>query len=453
MRDFCLSELEMPLAGRLQGADASFSSVSTDSRTLLPGELFVALRGPSFDGHGFIELAAERGAAGALVSEAGDFPVSSLKVRDTREALGQLAALNRKYFSGRLVGITGSSGKTTVKNMLGAILRQRAPTLATAGNLNNEIGLPLTLLQLQQQHRYAVIEMGASRAGDIAYLCELASPDVAVLLNALPAHLEGFGDLAGVAKAKGEIFASLGKEGVAIINADSEFAPLWREIAQGSRSLEFGYSEGAAVTAREVVDRGVFGTSFRMVSGRMEAVVELPLPGRHNVLNALAAGAAALAVGMELPDIASGLASLRPEPGRMQVTTTDSGLVVVDDSYNANPGSVKAAIDLLTGCAGRKVLVLGAMAELGADSERLHEDIGCYARERGVDELWLAGAETLATARGFGEGAWHCAGLPQLLEKLRDRFGNGDLVLVKGSRSAGMEAVVTALCSPDSEED
>jgi UDP-N-acetylmuramoyl-tripeptide--D-alanyl-D-alanine ligase len=453
MRNFCLAELEKPLAGHLQGVDAQFAAVSTDSRTLRPGELFVALRGPSFDGHGYVAQAAERGAVAALVSDSGEFPIATLQVKDTRAALGQLAALNRRYFSGKLVGITGSNGKTTVKNMLATILRQLGPTLATAGNLNNEIGLPLTLLQLEEQHEYAVVEMGASRAGDIAYLCELALPGVSVLLNALPAHLEGFGDLAGVAEAKGEIFSGLGEEGVAVINADSEFAPLWRRLAGKARRLEFGYSAEAAVSARELVDRGFLGSRFLLLAEQGEIEVELPLPGRHNVINALAASAAALAAGATLSDIAGGLQAVQAEAGRMQVRTAERGLLVVDDSYNANPGSVKAAIDLLADCDGRRILVLGTMAELGVDSERLHEEAGDYARAQGIDELWLAGAETLATARGYGPGAEHRESPEQLLVELQGRFGAGDVLLVKGSRSAGMEIIVAGLCPPAEGED
>lgn len=452
MRSFSLSELERPLSGQLRGSDIVFDTVCTDTRALQPGDLFVALRGTNFDGHNFITDAASRGASAALVSLAADYPVSSLCVTDTLQALGLLAALNRRHFAGKLVAITGSSGKTTVKNLLATILAAQAPTLATAGNFNNEIGLPLSLLRLQEQHEFAVIEMGASRAGDISYLCELAVPDVSILLNALPAHLEGFGDVSGVASAKGEIFSALDTEGTAVINADSEFAPLWRSMAQGRHCIEFGLTGEAAVSARNIEDRGVLGSRFQLLAEPGEVGVELALPGRHNVVNALAASAAAIALGVSLPDIASALACAHSQPGRMHATTLASGAVVIDDSYNANPGSVKAAIDTLAGCEGRGILVLGTMGELGPDSEQLHLDVGRYARQQGIAELWLTGVETQATARGFGEGAEYCADLHALIQRIQGRFSEGDVVLVKGSRSAGTDAVVTALSAPAGEE-
>jgi UDP-N-acetylmuramoyl-tripeptide--D-alanyl-D-alanine ligase len=445
MRSFSLSELEHALGGRLCGVDTSFDAVSTDTRALQSGDLFVALRGPNFDGHTFVKSAAGRGASAALVSVAGDYPVSTLCVADTRQALGQLAALNRRHFHGKLVAITGSSGKTTVKNMLATILQTQAPTLATMGNLNNEIGLPLSLLRLQEQHEFAVIEMGASRAGDIRYLCGLAQPDVSMLLNAMPAHLDGFGDVSGVATAKGEIFTGLDAGGTAIINADSEFAPLWRHLAQGRHKIEFGLTGHAAVSARDIVDRGVLGSRFQLLAEQGELGVELALAGRHNVVNALAATAAALVLGVSLPDIGRALARVQAQPGRMHVTTLASGAVLVDDSYNANPGSVRAALDMLARCDGRRILVLGAMAELGADSEQLHHDIGRDALQLGIEELWLTGTETLATARGYGAGAEYCADIEELIRRLRGRFSEGDVVLVKGSRSAGTDAVVAAL--------
>ena len=252
MRSFSLAELVQPLQGSLLGVDATFDSVSTDSRHVQPGQLFVALRGDNFDGHRFVEVVAVEGAGAVLVSEPGGFPLPALQVSDTRLALGRLGALNRLHFDGPLVAITGSCGKTMVKNMLAAILQSCGPTLATEGNFNNEVGVPLTLLRLQAEHRYAVVEIGAARAGDISYLCGLASPDIAVLLNALPAHLEGFGNVEGVARAKGEILSALGGDGTAVFFADSEFSPLWRDLAAGARCLDFGFSGGAAVTALDI---------------------------------------------------------------------------------------------------------------------------------------------------------------------------------------------------------
>jgi len=452
MRSFSLSELQQPLAGSLRGDDVSFDAVSTDTRSIVAGDLFVALQGPSFDGHEFLAVAAERGACAAMVSRHDQGPLAAIQVADTQVALGQLAALNRSLFTGKLVGITGSNGKTTVKNMLAAILRQVGPTLATAGNLNNEIGLPLTLLQLQAGHEYAVIEMGAARAGDIQYLCGLAKPAVSVLLNALPAHLEGFGDVAGVARAKGEIFSGLAAGGIAVINADSQFAPLWREQAGAASRIEFGFSEASAVTARGIIDRGLQGSSFQLLTAQGEVTVNLALPGRHNILNAVAAAAAAIALGIELAVIAGGLSRAQAEAGRLNAALAPGGALVIDDAYNANPGSVRAAIDLLASCEGRRILVLGTMAELGRDSMQLHRQIGEYAARSGIEELWLTGAETTATAAGFGPGAVHCVDRDDLVFRLQGRFSEGEVVLVKGSRSVGMEAVVTALLGRKSGE-
>ena len=263
---------------------------------------------------------------------------------------------------------------------------------------------------------------------------------------------QGFGDIAGVAAAKGEILTGLAAGGTAVINADSQFASLWRRMVEVENIIEFGLSGNAAVSARDIVDRGIFGVGFRLLTAQGEQAVELSLPGQHNLMNALAASATALAVGAGLQEIAAGLAAVEAEPGRMQLTTAPNGMVLVDDSYNANPGSVAAAIDLLAACDGRRILVLGAMGELGSSSDQLHEQVGDYARQSGIDELWLSGAETRATARGYGPGARHCRDLGELAERMSGRFAGGDVVLVKGSRSAGMEAIVTALLEAAGEE-
>lgn len=451
MRDFTLSEVQVPLAAQLNGADVGFSGVSTDTRSISRGELFVALSGESFDGHDYVASACERGACAALVSQQQEYPVATLQVADTQLALGQLAALNREYFDGELLAITGSSGKTSVKNMLASILSQVAPTLATPGNFNNEIGMPLTLLQLQPQHRFAVIEMGAARRGDIEYLCKLARPRVAVVLNAMAAHLEGFGSVDEVARAKGEIFEALSEEGIAIINADSPYAALWRELAGPARRLDFGLQGGAAVTARDLNERGLKGAQFILDTPAGGVPVRLKVPGRHNVINALAAASAALALDIPLLDISRGLGMARAEPGRLNKYKLARGVRLIDDSYNANPGSVFAAIDLLAATPGHRVLVLGRMAELGDSSESLHAQVGEYAREQGIDECWLLGVETLATANEFGSSARHFASQEDLVEQLLSAISAisamsaRSTVLVKGSRSAAMENVVQAL--------
>ena len=444
MRRFALSELSRPLEGRLLDGDASFGAVCTDSRALQPGDLFVALRGERFDGHRFLGDACSAGAAAAVVAQDIPEPLPTLKVSDTREALGRLAALNRSHFEGALVGITGSCGKTSVKNMLAAILGELGSTHATAGNYNNEVGMPLTLLQLEPRHRYAVIEMAAARQGDIRYLCDIARPDVSVLLNALPAHLEGFGSVDAVARAKGEIFQGLDPDATAVINGDSDHAPLWREMAAGSRRIEFGLAKTAAVSAGDIACDGP-GCRFTLLTPAGETLVELALPGRHQVMNALAAAAAAVAIDASPDAIAAGLAKVRATEGRLVHRELAGGVTLIDDSYNANPGSVKAAIDLLAGLSGRRWLVLGAMSELGADSESLHGEVGRYAREAGIDRCWVTGGDTPATASAFGEGGRHFDSRESLLDALRGDMAAGDTVLVKGSRSASMDWLVTTL--------
>jgi UDP-N-acetylmuramoyl-tripeptide--D-alanyl-D-alanine ligase len=446
MRSYALSELTEPLAARILGMDARFEAVSTDSRTIQAGELYVALSGENFDGHRFVAQVSELGACAALVSRPGPFPIPALQVDDTRRALGQLGALNRRQFSGEVVAVTGSNGKTTVKNMLAAILQSNGETLATAGNFNNEIGLPLTLLRLQSRHRYAVVEMGASRAGDISYLCELAQPTVTVLLNALPAHLQGFGSIDGVARAKGEILSALDGRGTAVINADSEYAPLWRKLAGEATCLEFGFSDQAAINAVDIKATGAEGSRFTLRSPAGDIDIHLSLSGRHNIANALAAAAAALAVGASLEQVRAGLAGLVAEPGRLDKCITSTGATLLDDSYNANPGSMMAAIDVLAGSAGRRWLVLGAMSELGEGSADLHAEMGRYARDQGIDILWATGGgDAREAASAFGESGRYFDSRDELAAAVASRVEAGDVVLVKGSRSASMETVVAAL--------
>ena len=449
MRSYALSELTEPLHARMLGVDTSFDSVSTDSRNIQAGDLFVALSGENFDGHRFVARVSELGACGAVVSRPGPFPIPALQVDDTRRALGQLGALNRRHFSGEVVAITGSSGKTTVKNMLSAILQGCGEVLATAGNFNNEIGLPLTLLQLQPQHRFAVLEMGASRGGDISYLCELAQPTVTVVLNALPAHLQGFGSVDGVARAKGEILSALEGHGTAVFNGDSEYAPLWRELSGGATCLEFGFGDQAAISAVDIETTAMDGSRFALQTPAGEIAIQLLLSGRHNIANALAAAAAAFSVGASLEQIRAGLAGLAAEPGRLNKCITATGATVFDDSYNANPGSMKAAIDVLAASPGCRWLVLGAMGELGEESASLHAEVGRYAQDQGVDVLWATGGDAREAASAFGESGRYFDSREELVAAMTSRIGAGDVVLVKGSRSAGMETVVAALRGDD----
>ncbi len=445
MRALSLEELVQPLSAQLRGGDASISSVFTDSRRPQQGGLFVALRGENFDGHDYLSTVAEAGAAAALVSERGPAALPQLVVDDTLLGLGRLAAYNRDLYRSPLVAITGSAGKTTAKNLIHAVLAQRGETLATEGNLNNEIGVPLTLLRLRPEHRFAVVEMGAAKRGDIAYLCELGRPTVSVLLNAVEAHLEGFGSLEGVAQTKGEIFDALGPGDTAVINADQPWAEQWRQRAGAARIMDFSLEGKATVCARGVKAGGLAGCSFTVETGASSFPVRLQLAGRHNVANALAATAVGLACGLEPEEISAGLASVAPTPGRLSSHTSPGGALVVDDCYNANPASVRAAIDLLAGSEGRRILILGAMRELGETSEQLHREIGEYAASAGLDAFWGVGEELREAVAAFGAAGRWFADCAAAGDAAAAEFGAGDTVLIKGSRGARMERVLHAL--------
>ncbi len=451
MRPMSLAELAVPLGGRLLGSDCTFREVSTDSRALGRGALFVALTGERFDGHDYLAQAANAGASCAVVSRSLESTLPLLQVDDTGRALGHLGAFNRQLYRGPLVAITGSSGKTTAKNMVSSVLSRRGRTLATEGNFNNEIGVPLTLLRLAPGDEFAVVEMGAARAGDIAWLCELGRPSVAVLLNAMPAHLEGFGSVDDVAEAKGEIFDGLGSGDFAVINADQPWAARWRERSGEATVLDFGLDAEAAVKASAIRTLGVEGTTFTAHTPAGELQVQLALPGRHNVANALAAIAVGLACGLSLAEIGEGLQAVRPASGRLLATVGPGGVTVVDDCYNANPGSVRAAIDLLAGCSGRRTLVLGAMRELGPDSALLHREVGQYARQSGIERLWGVGEELSPCVEAFGEGGCLFPDREAAVAALPGAFGADDTVLVKGSRSAGMERLLQALLASPAE--
>ena len=442
MRSFSLAEIEAALHGHLQGASVEFSGVTTDSRKVCPGDLFVALSGANFDGHDYLGDVAQKGALAALVSRDVESTLPLLRVADTQRALGLLGAYNRALFAKPVVAITGSSGKTTVKNMLAAVLGQRGDTLATQGNYNNEIGVPLTLLQLAPEHDFAVVEMGAARAGDIRWLCELGKPNVSILLNAMAAHLDGFGSVEGVAQAKGEIFDQLGAGDTAIINADQSWSGAWRERAGEATILDFGVHNDAAVKARDINVRGVNGVSFTADTPAGDMLIDLALPGEHNVMNALAAIAAGLACQLSPLEIASGLRSVAAVEGRLARHQSAAGATVIDDCYNANPGSVRAAIDLLAACPDKRTLVLGAMRELGPESEEMHRAIGEYARERGLQGLCGVGPELQSTVEAFGDGGQWYSDREAASAALAVQFGASDIVLVKGSRSAGMESVL-----------
>lgn len=447
MRTMTLAELQEPLQARLLGDDRQILGVTTDSRQAGPGDLFVALRGENFDGHDFVGEVADAGAAGALVSRVMDVAIPCLQVADTERALGLLGGYNRAAYRGPLVAITGSSGKTSVKNMVAAVLSQAGSTLATEGNFNNEIGVPLTLLRLEPRYEYAVVEMGAAALGDIAWLCELGRPTVSALLNVMPAHLEGFGSIDRIAQAKGEIFDGLGVGDVAVINADQEWADDWRRRAEPARVIDFSLGQKAAVKLLERETLGVAGSRFLAATPAGEISVQIALPGAHNVANALAAMAVGIACELSADEIRRGLESVRPVAGRLSSQRLSSGALLIDDCYNANPGSVRAAIDMLASERGVRTLVLGAMRELGEGSEELHRQCGQYARQAGIERFVGVGEEQRVAVDTFGPGGCWYSSCEAAVSALAEDLSGEDVVLVKGSRGARMERVVDGLAA------
>lgn len=442
-----LSRAARRLGADLRGADAEFCRVVTDTRQLQPGDLFVALKGENYDGHDFLAAAAGAGAVAALVSQPQDGGLAQIVVPDTLSALQAYAHSWRQDFDLPVVAVTGSNGKTTTKQLLAAVLAARGAVLATEGNLNNHIGLPLTLARLREEHRTAVIEMGANHPGEIALLAALARPQIGVVTQAGDAHLEGFGSRAGVAHAKGELFAALGAGGIAIINADDAFAPLWTQLAGAASVIRFGLEAGADVTAVDIqpVDGGM---RFTLRTPEGQSGVALPLAGRHNVCNALAAAATGVALGLSPEEIAQGLARASGISGRVVWKKTEGAARLIDDSYNANPTSLLAGLQLLSVQKGERWAVLGSMAELGSDTARLHVESGRAAKALGVERLYALGPSAPHYAEGFGVGARFFGSFEDLLAALRQDLHDGVVMLVKGSRSARMERVVAALCGP-----
>lgn len=443
-----LSALVAPLSAELVGTDVAFAAVSTDSRAIVPGQLFVALSGPRFDGHDYLAEVAVKGAGAALVERhVSGVELPQLVVADTRVALGQLAALRRDTFDGPLVAVTGSSGKTSVKEMLASILRAAHgadAVLATRGNLNNELGVPLTLLELAPQHQAAVIELGASGLGEIAYTASLARPDVSLITNAGTAHVGEFGGPEKIVEAKGEILDSLGQRGIAVLNRDDAAWAVWQQRAAGKRVLSFSLTDAQADFSSKSISQDARGcVNFTLVGPGGSMPVQLNLLGRHNVANALAAAAAAHAVGVALEHIVAGLQALQPVAGRGVAQVLGSGVRLIDDSYNANPASICAATDVLAAFSGRTLLVLGDMGELGDWAEQSHADVGRYAAGK-IDALLAVGPLMKHAVEAFGAGGRHFNDQQSLIEALRLEQGN-TTILIKGSRSAAMDRVVAAL--------
>lgn len=435
-----LDFIALHTGARLVGGVTGISGVSTDSRSIRAGELFVALSGPRFDGHDFAEQAAEAGAVALLVDHEIDCGLPQLVVEDTLVALGRFAAAWRGLFSLPVIGVTGSTGKTTVKQMLDAILSERGDVLATAGNLNNDIGVPLTLLRLRDTHRFAVIEMGANHPGEIAALAALARPTVGLVTNAGAAHLEGFGSLEGVVEAKGEMYSGVVDGGTCVINADQPWAEDWKLRAGARRKVTFGRAAPNDFHVEGDVEESDDGLHFRMATHGRAIDVQLPLHGQHNVANALAAAAAATAADTDIETVAEGLRKVTNVGGRMRVERLDNGVVLVDDSYNANPLSMRAAIDWLAAGQRRGWLVMGDMGELGADARILHEEVGSHAAERGVERMYCLGGMSAAACAAFGSAHCHTSH-ESLVDALLAELEPGVTVLVKGSRSARMERI------------
>ncbi|MDH5544915.1 MAG: UDP-N-acetylmuramoyl-tripeptide--D-alanyl-D-alanine ligase [Gammaproteobacteria bacterium] len=447
LNEWTLQSAAQVLGCEAPANDAKFSGVSTDTRTIKPGDLFFAITGENFDGHEYVGKAAEQGAVAAVVSRETVVSIPQLKVDDTRIALGALAAAHRKKFKKPVIGLTGSNGKTTVKELLSAILARCGKVLATAGNFNNDIGLPHTLFRLQLDEDFAVLEMGANHPGEIAYLSAIASPDVAILNNAGAAHLEGFGSLQGVAKAKGEIFENLSSKAVAVINRDDDFADYWLGITRHCKRIGFGIENTTAEVRASDLLHSNEGVAFRLHIAQQSLEVNLALFGRHNVMNALAAAAAAHVLGVSIEDIRTALNSFQAVKGRLKAMTAENGCMVFDDTYNANPNSLYAGIDVLVALPGTHVLVMGDMLEVGKDTATVHFQAGEYAKQQGVDRLFAYGPQSVQAVKAFGDRAQHFATHDDLAKALKEILDADVKVLVKGSRGMQMEKIVNSLKS------
>lgn len=448
-----MSQVASALGVPLHGNDVMMTGVSKDTRDIHAGDLYVALKGERFDGHQFVDQAITTGAVGVLVSDVQAVDVAQVAVEDTRLALGQLAAYWREKFTGKLIGITGSNGKTSVKEMCKKIIDDHvglSAVLSTKGNLNNDIGLPMMLLELREQHQFAVIEMGANHVGEIDYLTTIAKPDVAIVNNVGPAHLEGFGSLENIAKAKAEIYNGLTEHGVAIVNMDDVFSSFWKkycaQTCPNNRVIGFSMRDDKADVYAKLIANNRYLIVSKIKEEVEQAELTLKVPGAHNVMNALAAIGATLSVGIPLQAIVSSLSTFENIQGRLTARKSIRGYQVIDDSYNANPLSVTAAIDVLASMqsdhVNKTVLVLGDMAELGEDAEKLHAEIGLKAKEAGIQALYATGSLSANTVNAFGSNGFYFQNKEELITALqKDLIGN-DVVLVKGSRSAAMEEVV-----------
>lgn len=444
--EMTLTELASRTGGQLLGPDVAFSSVSTDSRSVEVGDLYLALVGERFNGHDFVEAAADRGAVAAIVSEAIETSIPVLRLSDTHKALGDLANANRRRSKATVIALTGSQGKTTVKEMAGAILSNRAKTLITSKNLNNTIGVPLTLLQLKDQE-FAVIEMGANGAGEIAFSVEAAEPDIVLITKASAAHIEGFGSLQGIVEAKGEILDGLSESGIAVLNADDKNVGQWQRRAGNKKIVHFSLLEkaGSQYFASDIDATEVGKIGFKLHSPHGVTSIRLNMMGEHNVANAVSASALALEVGASLDDVANGLASLSSIDGRLKLRDGINGCTLIDDTYNASPDSFFSAIDALMSFSGRKFVIAGDMKELGEESAESHESVGAYAKRCGVNEFYATGEMSKLGVHAFGERAVHFQSQNELIEQCRASANRDAVFLVKGSRGAMMENIINEL--------
>ena len=456
MKTLPLSLLAHMAGGELQGEDVVVDTLIQDTRSLVPGSLYVALRGDRFDGHDFAYDAAMRGAAALLVDHAVSVDLPQVIVADTQLALARIASSLQRDRNGKVIAITGSNGKTSVKTLLQSILQRAGNSYANPGNRNNEIGLPLAVIDAPDDADFTIYEMGAGKPGDIAYLTDIVTPQVALVNNVAPAHLERMGSLMGIAETKGAIYSALPTDGVAVINADDAFGAYFAERASGRRLLRFGLEASADVSAREI-RTSPEGSQFVLLTPQGEVAITLPLPGRHNVLNALAAASLALACDVDLPTIAEGLAAVQPVPGRQIARDLGNGVILVDDSYNANPASLEAAMDALVASAGEGWLVLGDMRELGEQGGELHAQAGRRAKDAGIARLYALGELSEMAANAFGTNARvfesHAALVDALRIDLQEYLDAHAAdppalrVLIKGSRGSAMDRIVTALLS------
>ncbi|WP_077528650.1 UDP-N-acetylmuramoyl-tripeptide--D-alanyl-D-alanine ligase [Vreelandella utahensis] len=447
MRAFSLAEITPLVQGTLRGEDLFFTRVGIDTRTLPKGALYVALSGDRFDGHDFVREAEKAGACAIIAEKEVDASMPVIQVRDSRYALGRLAGLNRSEFAGKLVAITGSSGKTTTRQMMQTVLAEAGSVMATEGNLNNEIGAPLTLFRLGPDTDYAVVELGASGLGEIAWTGSLSAPDVGIIANASEAHLEGFGSLENIISAKGEIIDSVRAGGTVILNHDDDAFEEWRARAGMRRVLSVSADGRQDASFRaEAMREDADGIAFTLLGDAVTATdIRLPIPGRHNVANALLVAAAAHSLGLDMDRVSWGLAKTPAVSGRLEPITLRPGIRILNDSYNANPASMAAALRTLAAMPAPRMALLGDMAELGSEAASQHRALGELARQLGIEQLMVTGSHTSDYADGFGDGT-HTGDAPEALaDRVWDELGETASILVKGSRSAGMDRAVTRL--------